>query len=107
MPSPQQNPNREQLLSDSAPLPVSAEFYRGRIPSVVLHKDLQNTLILKELQNNPSFQTGVPVDQLCSRAVPKSNKEMTLNFSREEKLLLYDYCVKKTGHHSVADVPFS
>lgn len=94
-------------MGDSAPLPVSGEFYRGRIPSVVLHKDLQNTLILKEVQNNPQFRTGVPVDQIGSRGVPRSSKEMTLNFSREEKLLLYDYCVKKTGHYSVADVPYS
>lgn len=101
-----QTPTRDQLLGDSAPLPDSSEFYRGRIPSVVLHKDLQNTLILKEVQNNPNFRTGVPLDQLDTRDVPKSSKEMTLNFSRDEKLLLYDYCVKKTGHYSVQDVPF-
>lgn len=74
---------------------------------MTLNKDLQSVLILKQLNADPAFRTGVPVGQIANREVPQSSKEMTLNFSREERLLLYDYCVSATGHHSIPDVPFS
>lgn len=58
----------------------------------------QAEAILEGLYQNPSFELGVPLEAICSRDPPSSIEELHVNFTREERLLLYEHAVKNTVH---------
>ncbi|XP_058116320.1 uncharacterized protein LOC131284479 [Anopheles ziemanni] len=58
----------------------------------------QAEAILEGLYQNPSFELGVPLEAICSRDPPTSLEELHVNFTPEERLLLYEHAVKNTVH---------
>ncbi|XP_058116321.1 membrane-associated guanylate kinase, WW and PDZ domain-containing protein 1-like isoform X2 [Anopheles coustani] len=45
-----------------------------------------------------SIRMGVPLEAICSRDPPTSLEELHVNFTPEERLLLYEHAVKNTVH---------
>ncbi|XP_055677873.1 uncharacterized protein LOC129786712 [Lutzomyia longipalpis] len=67
------------------------EFYRGRIPSLIIDKDLQVKIIEDAKKANPGMSLMFPVEDLGARNLPKSPDDVLFNYTREEKLALYEY----------------
>ncbi|XP_059622014.1 uncharacterized protein LOC132265395 [Phlebotomus argentipes] len=71
------------------------EFYKGRIPSLSIDKELQAKIIEDAKKANPEMLLMLPVQDLNTRKLPESNEDILFDFSREEKLVLYEYAAEK------------
>uniref|UniRef100_A0A182JSC3 Uncharacterized protein n=1 Tax=Anopheles christyi TaxID=43041 RepID=A0A182JSC3_9DIPT len=77
----------------------------GSIGSNVIHKSnlllildniKQAEAILEEVYRNPSFELGVPLEKLVDRGPPSSIADLHVNFTREERLSIYQHVLKNT-----------
>ncbi|XP_055642075.1 uncharacterized protein LOC129778925 [Toxorhynchites rutilus septentrionalis] len=60
--------------------------------------DEQKTIsIFKEAMNTiPGIQTAIPVENLVDRSVPSSHQDLIINFTKDERLALYQHVIRNT-----------
>uniref|UniRef100_A0A182N781 CHHC U11-48K-type domain-containing protein n=1 Tax=Anopheles dirus TaxID=7168 RepID=A0A182N781_9DIPT len=66
------------------------------ICSIKLDNITQAEAILEEVYSNPSFELGVSFEELTTRNPPSSLEDLHVNFTREERLALYNHALKNT-----------
>ncbi|XP_055715971.1 uncharacterized protein LOC129809864 [Phlebotomus papatasi] len=74
------------------------DFYAGRIPSLTIDEELQGKIIEDAKKANPGMSLKLPEGDLKSRNLPKSPEDVLFNFTREERLALYEYSAEKLKH---------
>lgn len=62
------------------------------------------TSLDKELQMKVLLETNMT--PLAIREVPQSHKDFVLNFTREERLAMYEYVIQQTGHFEQPESTF-
>ncbi|GAB0092422.1 U11/U12 small nuclear ribonucleoprotein 48 kDa protein [Sergentomyia squamirostris] len=69
-------------------------FYSPKIPSLTIDGELQAEIIKNAYNSNPEMILKVPLDELNTRMVPKSAEDFLFNFTKDERLCLYEYAAE-------------
>uniref|UniRef100_A0A182R4N1 Uncharacterized protein n=1 Tax=Anopheles funestus TaxID=62324 RepID=A0A182R4N1_ANOFN len=64
--------------------------------SIRLDNIKQAEAILEDMYKNPSFELGVPLEELANRNPPSNLEDLHVNFTRDERLSMYNHVLINT-----------